>query len=421
MTAVFVAFLQWPIFITRSSASSSMSQSIAKSEIFTPTPHITSLFIPPGFDGSRGTNRATGNRRLIAANNDIDAIKAWLTRYVDTKTTFANYRKEAERLLLWSTLQLEKPLSSLTHEDLLAYQYFLADPQPAERWVMRGGRRFARSHAEWRPFAGPLSSPSQRQTMTILNTMFSWLVNAGYLAGNPLSLSRRRRFKTPPRMTRYLEKDLWNEVKQTIEAMPKESKRECEHYFRNRWLFTLLYLCGLRISEVVNNTMGDFFCRPDRHGQKRWWLEVVGKGDKTRLIPATTELLAELSRYRGDRGLPPLPINAETTPLLLPIGGQQRPMTRGAVHSIVKRVFQSTALRLEAYGPSYKGTAARVKAASTHWMRHTAGSHMANGAIDLCYVRDTLGHESIATTSKYLHSSDDDRHQETEARHRINW
>lgn len=96
-------------------------------------------------------------------------------------------------------------------------------------------------------------------------------------------------------------------------------------------------------------------------------------------------------------------------------------MTRGAVHSIVKRVFQSTALRLEAYGPSYKGTAARVKAASTHWMRHTAGSHMANGAIDLCYVRDTLGHESIATTSKYLHSSDDDRHQETEARHRINW
>lgn len=398
-----------------------MFHSIAKSVIFTPNTPTTSFFIPPGIDGSQGTNRATGNRPLIAAKNDIDAIKAWLARYADTKTTFANYRKEVERLLLWSTLQLEKPLSSLTHEDLLTYQYFLADPQPAERWVMRGGRRFARFHAEWRPFAGPLSPPSQRQAMIILNTMFSWLVNAGYVAGNPLSLSRHRGLKTPPRITRYLEKDLWNEVKQTIEAMPKETKRQREHYFRDRWLFTLLYLCGLRISEVVDNTMGDFFCRPDRNGEKRWWLEVVGKGDKTRLIPATTELMDELSRYRSDRGLPPFPIYAEATPLLLPIGGKPRPMTRVAVHSIVKRVFHSTATRLEAHGSSHKGTAARVKAASAHWMRHTAGSHMANSALDLCYVRDTLGHESIATTSRYLHSSDDDRHRETETRHRINW
>ncbi|WP_232429547.1 tyrosine-type recombinase/integrase [Noviherbaspirillum autotrophicum] len=31
-----------------------------------------------------------------------------------------------------------------------------------------------------------------------------------------------------------------------------------------------------------------------------------------------------------------------------------------------------------------------------HWLRHTAGSHMANQDIDLRHVRDNLGHESMA-------------------------
>lgn len=140
---------------------------------------IETVVISPDFDGRNGINRATGDRPQISAQNDIDAIKAWLARFADTKTTFDNYRKEAERLLLWSTVQLQKPISSLTHEDLLAYQHFLVDPQPATRWVMRDGQKFGRTHPEWRPFAGPLSPSSQRQAFIILNTLFSWLVNAG--------------------------------------------------------------------------------------------------------------------------------------------------------------------------------------------------------------------------------------------------
>jgi integrase/recombinase XerD len=88
--------------------------------------------------------------------------------------------------------QLGKPLSSLTHEDLLAYERFLADPQPASRWICLSRRKIARGQRDWRPFSGPLSSSSRRQAFVILNVMFAWLVNAGYLAGNPLSLSRQR-------------------------------------------------------------------------------------------------------------------------------------------------------------------------------------------------------------------------------------
>lgn len=376
---------------------------------------------PGELNGETGSNRATGGRPQIAAQNDVDALKAWLARFVDTPTTFSSYRKEAERLLLWSVVELGKPLSSLSHEDLLVYQRFLGDPQPAERWVMKPGRKWSRLDADWRPFAGPLAATSQRQSIVILNTLFSWLVNAGYLAGNPLSLSRQRQRKAKPRITRFLEDDLWQEVKATIESMPRETDRDREHFFRVRWLFSLLYICGLRISEVTENTMGGFFGRRDNNREERWWLEIIGKGEKTRIIPATQELMIELSRYRRENGLSPCPIQGEATPLLLPIGGKQRFLTRSAVHSIVKEVFARASRRLEERGPDFVNSAQQLKAGSAHWLRHTAGSNMAGSDMDLRHVRDNLGHESISTTSQYLHSEDDQRHKETEEKHRLGW
>lgn len=376
--------------------------------------------VPNVLNGSSGSNRSPG-RSQIAADNDVDAIKAWLARFLNKQTTFNSYRKEAERLLLWSTIQMNKPLSSLTHEDWLVYQAFLRDPQPRERWVASVGRKFPRQHPQWKPFAGPLSQASQRQAGVILNSMFSWLVNAGYLAGNPLSLSRERKRSGAPRITRYLDEEIWPEVKATVAAMPRETDREREHYFRLRWVISLFYICGLRISEICGTTMGAFFARRDRSGEERWWLEVTGKGDKIRIVPATGELMVELARYRRELGMTPYPVQGEPAPLLLPIGGKLRAMSRGAIHEIVKGLFAATGQRLRLRGEAYVGEALRVELASAHWLRHTAGSHMANNAVDLRHVRDNLGHQSISTTNTYLHSSDDARHVETEAKHKIDW
>ena len=390
---------------------------------FHPTPPIAPfemIRLTPDLDGQRGSNRAIGNRPQISATTDLEALNAWLARYLDSKATFESYRKEAERLVLWSAVELGKPISSLTHEDLAMYQYFLTAPEPAERWIMHPGRKWSRHAPEWRPFAGPLSPASQRQAIVILNGLFSWLVNAGYLAGNPLSLSRQRKQRAKPRITRFLEDDLWQEVKVAIETMPRESDRERRHYFRARWLFSLLYICGVRISEVTQNSMGGFFSRRDRDGTERWWLEITGKGDKTRLAPATNELMVELARFRREFGLAPYPTPEEATPLLLPIGGKSKSLTRSAVHSIVKGVFEMAADRLAARGAEFESRAARVALASAHWLRHTAGSHMSDD-MDLKHVRDNLGHESIATTTKYLHSTDDARHKETEEKHRLSW
>src|SRR3546814_9245097 len=76
-----------------------------------PSSPFEAVRISPELDGRAGTNRAMGNRPQIAAATDVDAITAWLARFVDSPNTFANYRKEAERLLLWSTVTVQKPRS----------------------------------------------------------------------------------------------------------------------------------------------------------------------------------------------------------------------------------------------------------------------------------------------------------------------
>jgi hypothetical protein len=80
----------------------------------------------PHLSGRQGTNRAAGHRQ-ISADTDRQAVLAWLARCADSPNTLANSRREAERLLLWALIEAGKPLSSLTHEDLLRYQRFLAD------------------------------------------------------------------------------------------------------------------------------------------------------------------------------------------------------------------------------------------------------------------------------------------------------
>lgn len=380
---------------------------------------LDQLHIPGALSGLAGRNRGTG-RPQIAAPDDRSAVLAWLARYADSPRTLDAYRKEAERLLLWCVYQRQVALSDLAHEDLLLYQRFLADPQPVDRWVLAPGQKPPRNSNRWRPFAGPLSPSSQRQALSILNGLLNWLVEAGYLAGNPLALSRTKARSRAPRVSRFLPVEHWNEVKATIEAMSTSTAREAAHAARCRWLFSLLYIGGLRVSEVCGTSMGNFFARRGADGKERWWLEVTGKGEKTRLVPATDELMGELIRYRKALGLKPLPVEGDGLPVLLPLIGPPTPLARSAVHEIVKDVVRQTAARLRARDPECEAAAAHIEKASTHWLRHTAGSHQSD-RMDLKNVRDNLGHQNIATTSVYVHTADDTRHDATSVVHRVDW
>ena len=112
------------------------------------------LVVPEDVDGSMGTFRAPRASCALSANNDYQAVNAWLTLHEAAAPQRA-YRKEAERLILWAILERGKPLSSLTTEEAITYRAFLRHPALRTRWI---GRPCTRTSPEWRPFAGALSA-----------------------------------------------------------------------------------------------------------------------------------------------------------------------------------------------------------------------------------------------------------------------
>ena len=95
-------------------------------------------------------------------------------------------------------------------------------------------------------------------------------------------------------------------------------------------------------------------------------------------------------------------------------------MGRSGVHELIKDIFRKTAARLRNLGTDHEAAAAHVEQASAHWMRHTAGTHQSDN-MDLKTVRDNLGHANIATTSIYVHTEDDTRHDQTSNAHKLGW
>lgn len=367
------------------------------------------LIIPQALDGSSGSNRLMSGQCQLAARDDREAIEAWLASFGDSPQTLRHYRKEAERLLLWALLERAKPLSSLTHEDCIAYQGFLTNPLPQTRWCGPPAPRFS---SEWRPFRGPLNPASQRTALLVIQSLFSFLVKAGYLAGNPLALVKRRTTSDPPawqRVERYLEADEWQALLQTVAGLPRATPRQRQHYERLRFLLALLYLLGPRVGEVAGHTMGSF-----RQMRGRWWWLVTGKGRKQERVPVNQDMLQALQDYRCFLGLTPLPTPEDGTPLVLSLKGTSA-ISANMIYRIIKALASQTADRLQADDPE---RAMRLRQVSTHWFRHTSITHQAEVGIELDLLRRNARHAKLDTTSIYLHSEDDRWHSAME-RHRL--
>lgn len=146
---------------------------------------LESLRVPPELDGSQGLNRAPVPAHQAELATDLDAVNAWIAiRGERSAHTARAYRREAERLLLWAIIVRRKPLSSLNTLDCREYiNGFLADPQPAGRWI--GNGKAERFDPAWRPFGKKLPPASRETARKILSAMCSWLVEEHYLLVNP--------------------------------------------------------------------------------------------------------------------------------------------------------------------------------------------------------------------------------------------
>ena len=386
---------------------------LAAHSLIRPLEQLASL--DADLDGHSGSNRAPDERLQIEANHDLAAVHCFLAEYRHSAGTYRVYQKECERLLLWAVAARGKPLSSLHRQDFEAYIAFLADPQPAERWC---GPKRPRQHAEWRPFVGPLGEAARISAVGILKTMLDWLVEAGYLAANPLGLMRqhrklaRRAKPQEERVERFLDGVMWQAVMATVEAMPRDTAKQIAAYERLRFICALLYLLGPRAGELESHTMNSF-----RELNGHWWWQVVGKGEKRARIPVGDDMLAALARYRRHlRREPSLPLPDDTTPLLLSLSGDKG-ITARRLHQLLKALFNQAADRLESETPH---KAARLRQASTHWGRHTAITAKLNAGIDRRYVQRSARHEDPRTTDRYIHEEDTSWH-EAEQLHRLDW
>lgn len=374
----------------------------------TPLP-LERLCLPETLDGRAGGNRAGPDVVCqLAAGNDLEAVQAWLAEFRDSPQTLRNYRKEAERLLLWALLERGKALSSLTREDCLLYEDFLTDPQPRERWC---GQKAPRFSARWRPFLGPLNPASRKVAMLIVNSLFSYLVKAGYLAGNPLALARRRGRgpSTTAQVERFLEHDQWQALLATVDALPSDDERARQFQARAKYLLALLYLLGPRVSEVANHAMNSFV-----QIRGRWWWRVVGKGRKEARVPVNQDMLQALRDYRRFYGLSPLPAPDDATPLVLNLKGASG-IGGNMIYRIIKELVAKAAVRLAVDDP-YQ--AAKLRRASTHWFRHTSITHQADAGIEIQFLQRNARHARIDTTGLYLHAEEQEWH-ETMERHRL--
>lgn len=366
-----------------------------------PLVEFQQVTLPAHLDGHDGLLRGKGVQ-TIGAQNDVEAIALWLKRQKSPHTLKA-YKKEAERLLLWIHDVHGKPLSSMMEEDFLAYQRFTANPQPAWRWIGKRGASRGDIY-EWKPFAKPLTVKSQAQAMQVLKLMLSYLHKTGYLAANALATYRiERPEEEGATVERYLSQETVQAMFEAVERMPKRNDEECAEYERARFLLRLLYVCGPRAAEVIGARMGDIYQRDGR-----WWWKIKGKGRRPRTVPFTPNLVASLQRYRRFRRLPALPSTAETAPLIPSLRGGGMLSETDALRRVIREIGKRVAEALPA--GDLRGVS--VVKATTHWMRHTGGTHMTRSGLALPQVQAILGHKSIATTGTYQHNEAEQLHDE---------
>ena len=380
---------------------------------------LESFMVPAALDGSEGDNRRPG-RCALDAQNDYEAIMAWLAARAVNPNTARTYRREAERLLLWAVLERGRALSSLTVEDATAYHVWLAAlgrTIPAE-WPWRlsqdqwlGRRNTPRWSAAWRPFEGPLTVRSQVQAYTILKALFDWLTHLRYLDSNPWAgvpppkTTRSANDAAPEvELTHALTRAQWAFLVRHLDDLePGEAK--------SRLRFALLfgYATGLRLSELIDARCDRLYAMPlKKELGVRWMLKVLGKGGKWRTVPMPTEIMDALGDYLAVRGLDRDPTKISgATPLLARLNGvaeSSEALSASALYKLLKVYFKHAAAALRREGQAID--ADKIMQATTHWLRHTRGSHSAE-TMPVPLVQALLGHASLATTTLYTSADEE--------------
>ncbi len=268
--------------------------------------------------------------------------------------------------------------------DLACFDGFLVDAHihfdAVDKKTMEYYKAYLSSRDRVTPVEGlknpvELSGTSINRMLSVIRRYLTFLIDMDYKTPVPPDVVKL--VKTVRRHPKVAE---LSELIRFIEA-PSRLEKDQRVALRNRAMLELLFATGMRISELVNLMREQI----DDSGK----IFILGKGKKERFVYLTQRATGHLDAYlriRHDR----LPA------LFIPYRGRGRASIK---QHISTNYFQE---RLKWYRQQL-----RINVPiSAHALRHGFATYLAENGANPAAIQILLGHESLDTTTRYVHASD---------------
>jgi len=215
-----------------------------------------------------------------------------------------------------------------------------------------------------------LGDRSQARIISGIKAFYKYLLLEDMLLDNPAELLEG------PKLQRKIPDVLSvEEMNQLLNAIDMSEA----HAHRNRAMLETLYACGLRVSEMINLKLSNFY-------KDVGFIKVIGKNDKERIIPIGEDAIKYIDIYLETERVH-VNIKAGEEDFIF-LNRRGKHLTRVMIFTLIKKY--STLAQIE-------------KHVSPHTFRHSFATHLVEGGADLRAVQEMLGHESIITTEIYTH------------------
>ncbi len=236
-----------------------------------------------------------------------------------------------------------------------------------------------------------------------LSHLRSWLANLQVKGASRTTISRRavsvRLFTKWALKNKYIATDVGaslatpkghkslpevlgiDDAKLAMDSMAtRAAEEETPMSLRDVAMVEILYASGARVAELCGLNLADI-------DYNRQTIQVLGKGNKERVIPIGNPAMRALKKWLEDGRA--LMMNEKSEKAVF-LGARGKRIDQRAVRSVVYEAL-SAIEGIERMGP--------------HALRHSAATHLLEGGADLRTVQEILGHASLATTQIYTHVS----------------
>lgn len=214
------------------------------------------------------------------------------------------------------------------------------------------------------------TSTSINRKLSSLRSFYKFLLRRGEVTVNPLQKVVGPKNKRP--LPAFLKESEMDKLLDEVDF--GEGFKGC----RDHMIIEMFYATGMRLSELIglDDKDVDFFSS---------LIKVTGKRNKQRLIPFDEELKITMTEYVNVRNESVL---NRTDAFFVRETGER--LTRSIVENLVKRNLSKVVT---------------LKKRSPHVLRHTFATTMLNHDAELGAIKELLGHESLATTEVYTHTT----------------